>query len=58
MRFWNSDVMERMEGVLIQLAAVLDDIGQSPPPPPSRLREGKSRAAAKGWAGQPTAKDA
>ena len=40
MRFWNSDVMERMEGVLIQLAAVLDDIGQSPPPPPSRLRGG------------------
>jgi very-short-patch-repair endonuclease len=49
-RFWNSDVLERMEGVLIQLAAVLDEIQKSPPPAPYRIREGKSRAAAKGWA--------
>ena len=49
-RFWNSDVLERMEGVLIQLTALLDEIKKSPPPTPSRLREGKRREAAKGWA--------
>ncbi len=60
LRFWNNEVMENIEGVLATIVAALKS---SPPPAPSRkregerhapltpsrLREGKSRAAAKGW---------
>ena len=45
-RFWNNEVMGNLEGVLLTIAQALT----SPPPPtPSRMREGKSRAVAKGW---------
>ncbi len=46
-RFWNNDVTGNVEGVLETIALALKD---SPPPAPSRQREGKSREAAKGWA--------
>jgi very-short-patch-repair endonuclease len=46
-RFWNNDVLENVEGVL-QIISEAIEVG--PPPAPSRLREGKSREAAKGWA--------
>jgi very-short-patch-repair endonuclease len=48
-RFWNNEVMENMEGVL---TAIGEALRLPPPPAPSRMREGKSREAAKGW-GQP-----
>jgi very-short-patch-repair endonuclease len=48
-RFWNNEVMENMDGVL---TAVGEALRLPPPPTPSRMREGKSREAAKGW-GQP-----
>ena len=47
-RFWNNEVSGNLEGVLTAIALALR---LSPPPAPSRTREGKSRAAAKGWAG-------
>ena len=59
-RFWNNEVLENIEGVLLTIAHVLIE---APPPAPSRPREGKSREggpakvalswvpdAAKGWA--------
>ena len=46
-RFWNNDVLENLEGVLTTIA---DALKRCPPPTPSRVREGKSREAAKGWA--------
>ena len=46
-RFWNNEVLENIEGVLLTIAQAMAD---SPPPAPSRKREGKSREAAKGWA--------
>ena len=45
-RFWNNEISENLEGVLITIARALSP---SPPPTPSRMREGKSRDAAKGW---------
>lgn len=36
-RFWNNDVLENLEGVLTMIANAL---GDHPPPPPSRMREG------------------
>ena len=59
-RFWNNEVLENIEGVLLTIAHALIE---APPPAPSRQREGKSREggpakvalswvpdAAKGWA--------
>ena len=45
-RFWNNEVTENLEGVLLTIAQALSS---GPPPTPSRMREGKSGAAAKGW---------
>jgi len=36
-RFWNNDVMERLEGVVFEIERVLAD---TPSPSPSRKREG------------------
>ena len=36
-RFWNSDVLERIEGVVAEIAKVIADL---PSPSPSRKREG------------------
>ncbi len=46
-RFWNNEVAGNIEGVIETIALALKE---SPPPAPSRKREGKSREAAKGWA--------
>ena len=46
-RFWNNEVLENIEGVLVIISAALKAF---PPPAPSRQREGKSRGAATGWA--------
>ena len=45
-RFWNTEVMVNLEGVL---QSIVTELGASPPPASSREREGKSREAAKGW---------
>jgi very-short-patch-repair endonuclease len=45
-RFWNNEVTGNLEGVIESIALALRS---DPPPTPSRMREGKSRAAAKGW---------
>jgi len=45
-RFWNNDVLENMEGVLQLIGEALAD---SPPPAPSRKREGMSRETAETW---------
>ena len=45
-RFWNNEVRENVEGVLQAIGVAL---ASGPPPTPSRLREGKSGEAAKGW---------
>ena len=45
LRFWNNEVLGNVDGVLTVIAQALTEL-----PPPSRLREGKSREAAKGWA--------
>ena len=45
-RFWNNEVTENLEGVIQAIALALRS---NPPPTPSRVREGKSREAAKGW---------
>ena len=37
LRFWNNDVLENVEGVLVMIQAALTD---SPSPDPSRKREG------------------
>jgi very-short-patch-repair endonuclease len=47
LRFWNNEVLGNVDGVLTVIAQALTEL---PPPAPSRLREGKSREAAKGWA--------
>ena len=47
LRFWNTEVLTNVQGVLTVIAQALTS---SPPPTPSRMREGKSREAAKGWA--------
>ena len=44
-RFWNNDVLANVEGVLQTILQALTD----PPLTPSRMREGKSREAAKEW---------
>ena len=49
-RFWNNEVLENIEGVLVTIVAALKAF---PPPAPSRQREGKSGRAAKGWAPAP-----
>ena len=41
-RFWNNDVLERMEGVVAEIARVL---AERPSPNPSRKREGNSAAS-------------
>jgi very-short-patch-repair endonuclease len=46
LRFWNNDVLGNVEGVL---QVIVEAQRADPPPAPSRMREGKSRAAAKGW---------
>jgi len=60
LRFWNNEIMENIDGVL---ATIITALRLSPPPTPSRkregknhapltpsrLRDGKSREAAKGW---------
>ena len=46
-RFWNNDVLCNVEGVL---QTILQTLTTDPPPTPSRMREGKSREAAKGRA--------
>ena len=46
-RFWNNDVLGNLEGVL---QTILQALTADPPPTPSRMREGKSREAAKGCA--------
>ena len=46
-RFWNDQAAENLEGVIQAIALALKE---SPPPAPSRQREGKSRGAATGWA--------
>ena len=46
-RFWNNEVLGNMEGVLTAIAEAIRS--SHPPPTPSRMREGKSREAAKGW---------
>ncbi|HEV2599042.1 endonuclease domain-containing protein [Sphingopyxis sp.] len=38
-RFWNNDVLERIEGVVIEIERVLADM---PSPNPSRKREGEA----------------
>jgi very-short-patch-repair endonuclease len=38
-RFWNNDVLENVEGVVLTIERVLMD---SPSPTPSRTREGRS----------------
>ena len=45
-RFWNNEVLQDVEGVLQSIGLALT---ACPPPAPSRLREGRSRIAAKGW---------
>ena len=45
-RFWNNEVTENLEGVIQAIALALRS---DPPPTPSRMREWKSRKAAKGW---------
>ena len=57
LRFWNHDVLGNIDGVL---TAIVEAVGSGLPPAPpasgrgvrspSRLREGKSREAARGWA--------
>ncbi len=42
-RFWNNDVLERMEGVVAEIARVL---AERPSPNPSRKRKGDSVALA------------
>jgi len=39
-RFSNLDVMQNMDGVLMQLAGVIDELRRSPPPTPSPEGEG------------------
>jgi len=46
-RFWNNDVVGNIEGVL---TAIGEALTEDPLPAPSRMREGKSREAAPGWA--------
>jgi len=42
-RFWNSDVLERIEGVVAEIAKVIADLpSRLPSPNPSRKREGNS----------------
>jgi very-short-patch-repair endonuclease len=46
-RFWNNDVVENIEGVI---HAISEALKSSPPPTPSRMREGRTSEAAEGWA--------
>jgi very-short-patch-repair endonuclease len=46
-RFWNNDVLGNVEGVIQVIGEALQ---ASTPPTPSRVREGTSREATKGWA--------
>ena len=46
-RFWNNDVLGNVEGLL---QVILEALNDNPPLAPFRMREGKSREAAEGWA--------
>ncbi|WP_375393834.1 endonuclease domain-containing protein [uncultured Sphingomonas sp.] len=43
LRFWNSDVLTNMDGVLKPFSARPSQSAERPPPTPSRLREGAPR---------------